>query len=589
MTTETGKEITGAPDIVKLPKNVKPEDITIDSLRHLSESSFALWALRSGAEVDGNKVDFDLHRYLLPIYMDNSDHIVWQKAAQLGATVYMLLRSIWWLKVNQGRKAGLYFPTKEGVELLSQDRLDPLLRSVPDVWNMIQESEKTSGRMALKHIGASSFYLFHLGGKASKDSTPLDFITFDEVRLCNAADIDQALERVSHSPYKVRTFMSTAGFPAQDINKRFLGGTQHVWMSRCGCEDGIDLATAFPNCVVEDPRRPEGIYLRCPKCGWEIKDPQNGRYVAHNPGASYVSYRASQLNSKFISLREIWDFYLQTNNIKEFYNAKLGLPYIDEENQPIKQEHLDAAIDSELRWGEPGHADRTAMGIDQGAGYIMCVIADVNGNSKRIRHVEIVEADNPEYRNPDGSKRNPFVRARELMKEYKVKLCVCDGLPNANDALEFAQDFPGRVFLAIYSKESKQVVQWKDRTKVQETVRKAGPLLRFKYLVTLSRYLSLDLALAAWTNNNVVTPDPRGMVQVARSERTGRFEPEHPLERLHDHLKRLVRQFTVTNEETNEGRMEYVYVGGDPHLAHAWNYCNIALERLRKQVNFVFV
>jgi hypothetical protein len=189
--------------------NIKPEDIKLEDLSAMSKDSFPMWALSSGVQMDNNYIDFNHHRYLLPIYADQRDFIVWQKAAQLGATSYMLLRAIWWLLQNQGRKAGLYFPTKDGVELLSQDRVDPLLRSVPDVWKLVQESEKQSSRMALKHIGKSSFYLLHLGGSASKDSTPLDFITFDEVRLCDPQDIDQALERISHSPYKVKVMMST--------------------------------------------------------------------------------------------------------------------------------------------------------------------------------------------------------------------------------------------------------------------------------------------------------------------------------------------------------------------------------------------
>lgn len=934
-----------APQLIQLPVEFKPEDITIDSIRGLSTESFPLWAVTSGAEVDGHKVDFDKHRYLLPIYMDNHSEIVWQKAAQLGATVYMLLRSVWWLRVNQGRKAGLYFPNKDMVEMLSQDRLNPMLRSIPDVWNIINEAEDQASRMTMKKIGSSTFYLFHLGGKASKDSVPLDFVTFDEVRLCSAQDIDQALERVSHSSYKLKIFMSTAGMPncfsgdttvivrnkesgavtkrsfkelentyeqyealsynrlggyrprwrpilgvfnqgkremvkvtlegghritctpdhpfalsapnlpmfgkrsfvpiseiprypklghkpapervytiqdipascgapfslstfeffgiylaegtiqdggiyiwqkadrlpalvdavvdwaedndvgytahddhiylksvhkkrpdvfeacvsmggtasmkhipellmggnkAQlrcllhgfmlgdghiradsedsnkefdlytsskqladdlcfvglkagiplsrttkdrvdaeviihgehlghcnhvshqlaynsnshrleellpgmggmsvrevvpaepedawdlsidqdnwfflaesgalvhncDINARFLGGSQHVWHVACGCKDGCDLPSQWPDCVVDDPKR--GLHLRCTKCGWVIKDTQNGRYVAHNPGASYHSYRCSQLNSKFISLKEIWDFYQRTTNIKEFYNAKLGLPYIDEENQPVKQHHCDDCVEQSFPWGEPHAVKHTAMGVDQGAGYCFVVIADVEGNRKRIRHVELIESDNPAYRDIQGKKLSPFVRMGELMEEYGVRVCVCDAMPNANDALQFAQDHPGRVWLAFYTKGGTSPVAWKDRLKTPPAVAKAGPFLKFKYIVFLNRYLSMDAALSAWSNQEVLTPEPRGLLQVARSESTGRWEPEHPLERLHAHLQRLVRQYTVTNEETGEGRMEWVYAGKDPHLAHAWNYCNIATERLRKSVIFTF-
>ena len=244
-------QITGAPTIVRLPKKVKPEDITIDDLASLSNDSFTLWTQTSNVEIDGNRIDFQDHRYLLPIYMCEDLELVWRKAAQLGATSYMLLRLIHWLHTHQGRKAGLYFPTKEGVENLSKDRLTPILDSIPGLNGTIDPNDK----LGLRKIGKSSLYLFHLGGVASKDSVPLDFIAFDEVRLCKASEIDQAQYRIQHSPYKQKIFMSTSGLPDQDIDARFQLGTQHIWMSKCGCPDGCD-AFGIMNHVVGTHRIP---------------------------------------------------------------------------------------------------------------------------------------------------------------------------------------------------------------------------------------------------------------------------------------------------------------------------------------------
>jgi hypothetical protein len=61
-----------------------------------------------------------------------------------------------------------------------------------------------------------------------------------------------------------------------------------------------------------------------------------------------------------------------------------------------------------------------------------------------------------------------------------------------------------------------------------------------------------------------------------------------PTRRLFDHLTRLTKNFHETNEETGDGRWRWVYGGGDPHYAHALNYCNVALERLKRQTIFTF-
>jgi hypothetical protein len=577
----------------------KPEDITIDDIRYLGKDEFLAWCLTSGAKVDENEIDFNKHRYLIPIYMDSGREIVWQKAAQLGATIYMLLRALWWLEQNQGRKAGLYFPTNDGVQNLSSDRLVPLIDSCPSIKALYSEVDGMNQKLNLRKIGKSSFYLYHLGGVASKDSVPLDFVSFDEVRLCNPADIDQALHRISHSPYKLKTFMSTAGLPDNDINRRYQYGSQHVWMSKCGCSDGVDLARTFPDCIVhDDSRRPGEVYVRCPNCGWEIKNPQNGRYVAHNPGASFNSYHVSQLVSLYRSPKEIWEEFMRTTNMSEFYNAALGIPYIDAANRGVSKAELESCINTDLNWMiTESMKDRkdhyTAMGVDQGAAYCMVVIADVNpdGMKKRIRHVEIIEQNNPEYM-VNGEQISPFARLHEIMDEFNVGLAVVDAMPNYNEAIKFAQTFPRKVYLAHYANNQKEVVQWADRTKVKQTIAKAGPMLKFKYIAHVGRFPSLSFALGEWSEGNVEIPRLEGLRQMARSEeQKGVLMPESPAQRLFNHLPRLIKQFKKSSdyEETGAGRWQWVYAGGDPHLAHAWNYCNVALERLRRRTSYSFV
>lgn len=579
---ESTGQIDGAPEIVRLPKKVKPEDISIDDLQHLSTESFTLWTQTSGVEIDGNKIDFEKHRYLLPIYMCEDIEMVWRKAAQLGATSYMLLRLIHWLHTHQGRKAGLYFPTKEGVENLSKDRLTPILHSIPELNGQVDPNDK----LGLRKIGKSSLYLFHLGGVASKDSVPLDFVAFDEVRLCKASEIDQAQYRIQHSPYKVKMFMSTCGLPDTDIDARFQMGTQHIWMSKCGCPDGCDLAKTFPDCVVDDKKRGK-LYLRCPKCKYVIHDAQNGRYISHNPGADYTSFAVSALVSKYVPLKDLWNTYNRTTNKAEFMNASLGLPFIDEENRGVTKAQLDSCVDSTLEWATPGKSSHMAMGVDVGGGYCYVCIADMSDNKKRLRHVEIIEADNPAYME-NGKKVTPFKRLRQLMRDYKIQLCVIDAMPNYDMVLEFAQEFPGKVFAAFYAKEAKDVVTWSDKPKTKVTLKKAGPLLKFKWYCILSRYLSMDVALGEWAKQDVICPDPDRLVQMAYDERTKLLQPEAVMRRAQSMFMRLVKRFHVTNEETGEGRHEWIYSGQDPHFAHAWNYCNVALERMRRSVIFTF-
>lgn len=584
-------------DVADAMKNATPEQIKL--LQASENGGFALWSQYSGIEVDNHKFDFDKHRYLLPIYLDNHRDVTLIKAAQMGATVYQLLFLIWWSR-HYSVKCGMYFPTKDDVGRLSKDRMAPMLSSNKEMASYISDASiDTTDTIGLKQIlnihgKLSSIYLLYLGGKASKDSVPLDVVVFDEVRLVEPKDIDQALERISHSPYKVKRYMSTAGFPNQDIHARFLRGNQLTWHVKCNCLDGFVPSEVFPDCIVDTGKE---VYLRCPRCQMRIRDPQLGNYVAHNPKAEKHSYSISQLISKFITPKEIWDAYLTTTNKKEFYNAKLGRPYIDLENQPVTEDVLMRNVNPEIRWAAQQGAGKDlkqacAMGVDQMGGYNYVVIGkrDPNGK-KRLVHLEIIEAQNPLYK--EGSNVvTPFKRLYELMREFNIGCAVIDSMPNYNEAADLARAFPARVFLAHYGEAGVDIVKWHDKMKMREQIKRGSKEIKLKWQVTVNRYMSIDYALQEFVEGNVDIPHPDALVQLVRNTESGRFEAE-PIcrERFFPMLSSLVRHErqmeSSDGEKTGRSKMEWVYTAGDPHFAHAWNYCNIAIERMKRQSMFI--
>ena len=349
------------------------------------------------------------------------------------------------------------------------------------------------------------------------------------------------------------------------------------------CSDGFVPSDCWPDCVAVTKKE---IYLRCPKCGMRIMDSQNGHYIAHKPNASYPSYHISQLISKYISIAQIWDAWQRTQNIKEFFNAKLGKPYVDEENQPIKDDDLATCENTDLLWGmsktKYGGKIQRAMGIDQMGGDNYAIICERHENKKRIVHYEIIDNRNPLYLEA-GNRVSPFKRCYQLMREFDIDLCVVDAMPNINEAIEFAMEFKKRVFVAHYIEAQRDMVQWGDRPKEKMTVKRGGPRIKFKYTCLLSRYLSIDFALSEVANRNMEWPHPRKLVQICRSMDSGLYEPLHIFEtHFYKHLKSIVRQKTVLDDDTGRFKMEWVNLGIDPHSVHAWNLCNIALERLAK-------
>jgi hypothetical protein len=567
-------------------------EATSAQIQALSCSNFALWCATSGVKIDGKPFDFDGHRYMLPMYLDDNRDITLAKAAQMGATSYLLLRLVWFTRFHQ-IKAGLFFPTSDAVRNLSKDRLGPMFDAHSDLRASLVDH---SDSLALKQIrnihgGISSLYMLYLGGQASKDSVPLDMIAFDEVRLVSETDVDQALERISHSSYKYKLFMSTMSMPNRDIDKRFQQGKQFYWHVICRCPDGFIPSDVFPDCIVDSGSE---VYLRCPRCKTRIVDPQNGRYIAHNPKAEANSYHISQLISKFISPKEIWEVYKKTSNKKEFYNAKLGRAWVDAENQPVTDMILESSVNNDLKWSfEMTDKEKKkgifAMGVDQHFGNVYVVIMKKGPDGKHeICHFEVVDRGNPRYYE-NGTDVTPFKRLYELMTEFNIGICIIDAQPNINEAQDFCRYFPGRAFMAFYGESGQDQIKWMDRVKHKETVRKGGKEIKLKWQCMLNRYQSLDMTLRMFGEGMIKMPPPSKLVQVVLNPESNRFEAEDIVKtRLWEHLKSMVRQREVVNEDTGKERMTYIYTGRDPHSTHAVNFCMHAMGRAKRLPIFTF-
>lgn len=91
---------------------------------------------------------------------------------------------------------------------------------------------------------------------------------------------------------------------------------------------------------------------------------------------------------------------------------------------------------------------------------------------------------------------DPFARCDELMRDYGVQVCAVEQLPNFNDALRFANRWPGRVFLANYGDLKDETMRWGDAPKLDASARRTSEEDRSRYTVTVDQYKCMSLALS---------------------------------------------------------------------------------------------
>lgn len=568
--------------------------VSPDQLQALRMRNLGVWCALNKFEVDRRPFTFANRKFLKKIYLSTNPFINVRKCTQVGLTIWMVLKVLHRLRFSRyigrkyAKKAGFYFPVHDTVAKFSKDRLQPIIENIPE----FNEVMKGSGSIELKQLGESSLYMSYMGGTASKDSVPLDIICLDETRLMDVKEINQVEERLSGSYEPEMYKISTAGLPNDAIDKAFLQGNQQFWHTNCNCSDGVILSDVFPECIGkrQTKTRPEYFY-RCPTCGKDYIDPQDGDYIAHNPNAEIDSFHIHQMLSATYDAKRIWQKYVTSDNPKEFYNACLGKPYVDEENQGIIDDELEGCVNTDLSWKTP--SNNTYMGVDQRSGQLHIVIAKWRGEKRNVIHVEVIDSYHDKYK-IDGVVVSPFKWLYQRMKEWDVDVCILDALPNANEAKEFAQAFPGRVFLAYY-KASGEIARWSDKRQSKKgtespQLRRSSEEIRFKWVVLLDRYKSIEFTLRQWRRRKVELANPKGLIQDIRDEKTGIYTPSFVVKDvLFKHLKAVARELVNVRTDTNNLQYRWINLGLDPHFLHACNYCFMAMERRKKVFSFEFI
>jgi len=570
-------------------------NLTRGELEALRLENLGVWCALNTFKVDHRPFTFARRKYLKDIYLSTNPFINVRKCTQVGLTIWMVLKVLHKLRYSelvgkkQAKKAGFYFPVHDSVAKFSKDRLAPLVANIPEFSEVMDDA----GSIELKQFGNSSLYMSYMGGTATKDSTPLDIICLDETRLMDVGEINQVEERLSGSTEPEIYKISTAGLPNDAIDKAFLRGNQHFWHTLCDCSDGVILSDVFPDCIGQ--RRKKGgvieFFYRCPKCGKDDIDPQNGGYIAHNPSSHIDSFHIHHMLSPTKTAKIVWERYITTDNMKEFYNAVLGKPYVDEDNVGLTEDELRGCVNTDISWDSA--KQNTCMGVDQRSGELHVVILKPEGVKKRLIHLEVIDNYCDRYRE-SGKIVSPFKRLYSLMHEYDVDMCVLDALPNANEAKEFAAEFPGRVFLSYY-KESQDLARWSDKNPTSKnpeppSIRRSKDSLKFKWVVFLDRYKAIEYALKHWRDRLIECPPPRGLVQEVRDDKTGTYIPDFVCEGIFfKHLIGVVRE--MVQSKLNAGRYRYRWnnLGLDPHFLHAFTYAVVAAERKKKKFNFTFI
>ncbi|MBI1207413.1 MAG: hypothetical protein GC191_09000 [Azospirillum sp.] len=543
---------------------------------------------RHGLEVDGHPFTLADRPALRAIYTaipttkeeGYNRSLAIMKGAQTGLTVLTFLLQLYFALKHTPLKVGVYYPDRSLASYVSSSRFMPVLRTVPLAYRaLLEANDGKEGNVLTRQLGKSEVLFLWTSGSSFTESFPLGVVIADEVQGMLVDDIERIKERMSASDVRFFFACSTAKWPGADIDFLYKQGDQRQFHTECGCGDGVVLDECFPDCIKYNDGKfvgaPLDFIYACPVCGRYIPDPQVGRWVAHNPGSTNTSYHFPQILSPTVSPREIIEAFTNAQDMQNFWNRKLGKPWVDPSQVPVTLAHLEACAAAGALAGVAwkAKARNTVMGIDQMGAFNCVVIKErLRDGRQAVIHVEsIYDSD-------------PFARCDVLMTQYGVDVCVLETLPNYNDAKRFAQRHRGRVFLAGYADINDEMMRWGD-AQPTKAERKTSEAERDRYTVTLDQFKCMSVSMARITGTTCLFSDPNGLAQDIRVKgQTKRVAILREEVWLHFTKTALVVE---KDEEQKKFRRKVVKVAIDPHYSYANMLCDVAWARNHGTSTFV--
>lgn len=570
---------------------------------------FGAWVVASNLRPEGARAfTLDRYPYQRELYDETRQNFrqrtVIMKAAQTGLTVKLMNRSFWLAAdAKQQINVGMYFPTATAVQKLSAGRLRPMLRTSARMMELMRDVDNVE----LMRFGRSSLLMLGMMSGVAQDSTPLDAVLADEVRLMTPIKVERVMVRTSESTIRnpvtgdrgIVELNSTAGFPGMDIHRYFQESSQGWWTIPCpdtGCarhSSGIVLPREFAEGVSRVVGQEDSgwYYLRCPRCGARLHDDQHaqGWYAHEVPGAQWRGYQFSQLGKGEGFLNsEIMPAFNRGLNVPEFYNSRLGLPYMDQDAVPAGKDVVDRNIDSSgnWRWPEQPHGPHvrwSALGIDQRAGEKHCVIKTLMPNGlHRLDWLQVIEA----------SGEDAAREIVQLARAWGVKIVVMDGEPSYDLFIMVARALPkGMVWQQDYVDGQSQVVQWEDKRR-DKKIKKSSGELKYEQRVLMDRFKALDWSTGLFRLGRNLLPVDLYELKVPRlvnGLRVGHSIGGEYVSHL-GNLAKVKLQKTIplpTGERVavvGEYTQAWRNLNIDPHFAHANLSADVGLARRHVEV-----
>ena len=374
----------------------------------------------------GERIEFDNHPFLFPIYADSSQFLTARKPAQVGMSTLEILKNHYDAKEMQ-IDIIYTLPTDADVKTFVGGKVNRIIAN--NKCMLADVADKDS--IEQKQVGNSMIYFRGTWTKKAAIMVTADRLSHDEKDSSKLDVIADYQARLQHSKYKQIHTFSHPSLPEIGVDKDWLDSDQKHWLIKCThCN-----AWQYLTWNTEDPKKMsidmiKKIFL-CKKCGGEITnlDRKLGQWVPRYDinKKKFSGYWLSLLMAPWMTAEDIIKKWQDPEITTEFFYTKvLGKPYADGTAKLLRH-HFTQNLTGEQY--APGKDERIIIGIDTGL-----KIDFVLGNKHGLFH----SGDCEDYDVLD-----------EFMERWPKAIAVIDQGGDLIGSRKFAARWPGRVFLCM--------------------------------------------------------------------------------------------------------------------------------------------
>ena len=378
-----------------------------------------------------NLIEFKNHLFLYDIFNDWSPNQVFLKAAQLGMSTLMILKTLWAAK-NKNIEIIYTLPTHTDAADFSSSKVNRIINANP----ILKDWASSRDTIFQKQIGGNIIYYRGTFVEKAAVMITADLLVVDELDRSDQSTVETYESRLQHSQYKWKWYLSNPSFTGTGISKMFENSNQNHWMIKCNKCNKEDFLS-YPESIEESST---GNVFICKLCKQVMTDENRriGRWVSKYPDRNISGYWMNLMIAPWISADEIVKAKKEKSE-QFFLNFVMGQPFTG----------ADATVAPDIIYKNcntnlTNNFSKVVIGVDVGK-----TCHYVVGNSQGVFLY--------------GKTEDPEHDLSALLNRFHGSIMVIDRGPDIFLPQKLKEVYKGRVFLCSFNrdKQSQNIFHWK--------------------------------------------------------------------------------------------------------------------------------